>query len=186
MSVFGRSGGGKNDPPPVQLSVKTNAVALGLAIANAAVEIGWGEHYSVNLPFYYSAWDYFNTNKKFRMLGTQPEFRYWLRRGEGWFFGAHAGVTYWNEAHDDRYRYQDHDGKHPAWGGGFAVGHRWQLNRHWAIEASLGGGFYRLYYDKFRNEPNGEWLATSHRNLFCLDQANLSIVYTFGKKGGRR
>ena len=66
------------------------------------------------------------------------------------------------------------------------MGHRWQLNRHWAIEASLGGGFYRLYYDKFRNEPNGEWLATSHRNLFCLDQANLSIVYTFGKKGGRR
>ena len=180
------SGGGKNDPPPVQLSVKTNAVALGLAIANAAVEIGWGEHCSVNLPFYYSAWDYFNTHKKFRMLGVQPEYRYWLRRGEGWFFGIHAGVTYWNEAHDNNYRYQDHDGKHPAWGGGLAVGHRWQFNRHWAIEASLGGGLYHLYYDKFRNEPNGEWLATSHRNLFCLDQANLSIVYTFGKKGGRR
>ena len=178
--------GGKSQPSAVQLSVKTNAVALGLAVANAAVEIGWGDHYSVNLPFYYSAWDYFNTHKKFRMLGTQPEFRYWLRRGEGWFFGAHAGVTYWNEAHDDRYRYQDHDGKHPAWGGGLAVGHRWRFNRHWAIEASVGGGVYRLYYDKFYNEPNGQFIGTYHRTLLCLDQANLSIVYTFGKKGGRK
>lgn len=159
---------------------------MGLAVANAAVEIGWGEHYSVNLPFYYSAWDYFNTHKKFRMLGTQPEFRYWLRRGEGWFFGVHAGVTYWNEAHDNQYRYQDHDGKHPAWGGGLAVGHRWRFNRHWAIEASVGGGVYHLYYDKFHNEPNGQLIYTRHRSLFCIDQANLSIVYTFGKKGGRK
>lgn len=180
-------GGGK--PPysqSVTYSLKTNALAVGLAIANAAVEIGWGEHCSVNLPFYYSAWDYFNTNKKLRVLGTQPEFRYWLRRSEGWFFGAHAGVTYWNEAHDDRYRYQDHEGRSPAWGGGFAVGRRWRFNRHWAIEASLGGGVYRLHYDKFRNEPNGEWLATKWRTLLCLDQANLSIVYTFGRKGGQR
>lgn len=69
-------GGGKQPHSQCVIDIKTNAVALGLAIANAAVEIGWGEHCSVNLPFYYSAWDYFNTNKKFRMLGAQPVFRY--------------------------------------------------------------------------------------------------------------
>lgn len=179
-------GGGKQPHSQCVIDIKTNAVALGLAIANAAVEIGWGEHCSVNLPFYYSAWDYFNTNKKFRMLGAQPEFRYWLRRGEGWFFGAHAGVTYWNEAHNDRYRYQDHDGKHPAYGGGLSIGHRWHFNRHWAIEASLGGGVYRLYYDKFYNEPNGQLIETRRKNFYGCDQANLSIVYTFGRKGGKR
>ena len=120
------------------------------------------------------------------MLGAQSEFRYWLRRGEGWFFGAHAGVTYWNEAHNDRYRYQDHDGKHPAYGGGLAIGHRWRFNRHWAIEASIGGGVYRLYYDKFYNEPNGQLIETRRKNFYGCDQANLSIVYTFGKKGGRK
>ena len=120
------------------------------------------------------------------MLGAQSEFRYWLRRGEGWFFGAHAGVTYWNEAHNDRYRYQDHDGKHPAYGGGLAVGHRWRFNRHWAIEASVGGGVYRLYYDKSLNEPNGQLIETRRKNFYGCDQANLSIVYTFGKKGGRK
>ena len=117
-------GGGKSAHSQTSVSIKTNAVALGLAVANAAVEIGWGEHHSLNLPFYYSAWDYFSTNKKLRMLGVQPEYRYWLRRGEGWFFGAHVGVTYWNEAHDDCYRYQDHNGCTPAWGGGLAIGHR--------------------------------------------------------------
>ena len=178
-SVCAAIGGGKRPHSQCVIAIKTNAVALGLAIANAAVEIGWGEHCSVNLPFYYSAWDYFNTNKKFRMLGAQPEFRYWLRRGEGWFFGAHAGVTYWNEAHNDHYRYQDHDGKHPAYGGGLAIGHRWRLNRHWAIEASLGGGVYRLYYDKFYNEPNGQLIETRRKNFYGVDQANLSIVYTF-------
>ena len=190
-SVCAVIGGGKQPHSQCVIAIKTNAVALGLAIANAAVEIGWGEHCSVNLPFYYSAWDYFNTNKKFRMLGAQPEFRYWLRRGEGWFFGAHAGVTYWNEAHNDRYRYQDHDGKHPAYGGGLAIGHRWRFNRHWAIEASVGGGVYRLYYDKFYNTPrtkDGLMIESIKKTYWGIDQVAVSFSYSFDlkKKGGKR
>ena len=125
------------------------------------------------------------------MLGAQPEFRYWLRRGEGWFFGAHAGVTYWNEAHNDRYRYQDHDGKHPAYGGGLAIGHRWRFNRHWAIEASVGGGVYRLYYDKFYNTPrtkDGLMIESIKKTYWGIDQAAVSFSYSFDlkKKGGKR
>ena len=58
------------------LSVKTNALGLGLAIANAAVEIDICKHLSFNLPVYYSAWDYFSETIKFRTLAVQPEIRH--------------------------------------------------------------------------------------------------------------
>ena len=44
-----------------QLHVKTNAIGLGLGIANLAVEADICQHLSFTLPVYYSAWDYFQT-----------------------------------------------------------------------------------------------------------------------------
>lgn len=61
-----------------KLHVKTNAIGLGMGIANVAAEIDLAKHWSFTLPVYYSAWDYFKTTIKFRTFSVQPEFRYWL------------------------------------------------------------------------------------------------------------
>ena len=178
-----------------QLHVKTNAIGLGLAIANVAVEIDLGKHWSFTLPVYYSAWDYFKTTIKFRTLAVQPEVRYWFRPdNEGWFVGAHFGYAFYNLAWDGDYRYQDHDRDTPAMGGGIAAGYRTHLsrNKRWKMEFSLGGGVYPIDYDKFHNTKvtkEGLMVESSIKKTYWgLDQAAISIAYAFDlkKKGGKR
>lgn len=188
------------DPAPIveqwgrKLYVKTNALGLGLAIANAAVEIDICKHWSFNLPVYYSAWDYFSETIKFRTLAVQPEIRYWFsgknRRSDGWYLGAHFGLAYYNIATDGEYRTQDHDGTSPALGGGLAVGYRMPISRNnrWKMEFSIGAGAYKLHHDKFRNYHNGLLVYTEKKTYIGIDQASVSFSYTFDlkRKGGAR
>lgn len=172
---------------PVSVTVKTNAVALGMLIANVGVELGFGDRFSLQVPFYYSAVDYFSSHTKFRILGTQPELRYWLPGLKGCFSGVHFGVASWNFAYNRQWRYQDKDGSTPALGGGLSVGYRMPLgtSRHWGLEFSLGAGAYRLHYDKFRNEPNGAKIESRQKTFVGIDQVGISVTYTFGKGGAR-
>ncbi len=188
------------DPAPIveewerKLYVKTNALGLGLAIANAAVEIDLCKHWSFNLPVYYSAWDYFTETIKFRTLAVQPEIRYWFSEknlcNDGWFVGAHFGLAYYNIATDGEYRTQDHKGKSPALGGGLAVGYRMPIskNNRWKVEFSIGAGAYKLHHDKFRNYHNGLLVYTEKKTYIGIDQASVSFSYTFDlkRKGGAR
>lgn len=177
-----------------QLHIKTNAIGLGLAIANLAVEVDLARHWSFTLPVYYSAWDYFKTTVKFRTFSVQPEFRYWFSPdNEGWFVGGHFGLSYYNFAIDGEYRYQDHNRETPAIGGGLATGYRTHLSKdkRWKMEFTLGGGIYPLHYDKFRNTPNtkeGLMIESIKKTYWGIDQAAISIAYAFDlmKKGGKR
>ncbi len=174
-----------------RLSVKSNALGLGLAIANAAVEIDICKHLSFSLPVYYSAWNYFTPTVKFRTFAVQPEMRYWFSEiNDGWFAGAHIGLAYYNIATDGQYRTQDHDGKSPALGGGLAAGYRLPISRdgRWKMEFSIGAGAYALHYDKYHNRRNGPLVSTKKKAYIGIDQASVSFSYTFGqkKKGGVR
>ncbi len=176
------------------LSVKTNALGLGLAISNAAVEIDLCKHWSFNLPVYYSAWNYFTSTVKFRTFAVQPEIRYWFSEknpvNDGLFVGAHFGLAYYNIATDGEYRTQDHNGTSPALGGGLAVGYRMPIskNNRWKVEFSIGAGAYSLHYDKFHNYHNGLLVNTEKKTYIGIDQASVSFSYTFElkRKGGAR
>ena len=174
-----------------QLHVKTNAIGLAMAIANVAVEVDLAPRWSFTLPVYFSAWDYFKSTLKFRTFSVQPEVRYWLDdNNEGWFAGAHFGAAFFNYALDGDYRYQDHGRETPSWGGGLSVGYRMPLSRNgrWKMEFALGGGVYASHYDKFRNEPDGLLISDRKKTWYGIDQAAVSLAYTFDlkKKGGRR
>ena len=174
-----------------QLHVKTNAIGLAAGIANMAVEVDICKHLSFTLPVYYSAWDYFKPTLKFRTFTVQPEFRYWFNQhNEGWFLGAHFGYAFYNFALDGEYRYQDHNRETPSMGGGFSLGYRTHLskNKRWKMEFSVGGGVYDSHYDKFRNEENGLLVSTEKKTWYGVDQASISLVYSFNlkKKGGDR
>lgn len=165
-----------------QLHVKTNAIGLAMAIANAGVEVDLAPHWSFTLPVYYSAWDYFKSTIKFRTFAVQPEFRYWFNENNHKFFiGAHFGYAQYNIAVDGNYRYQDHDGKSPALGGGISVGYRMPISKNdkWHIEFTLGAGAYRLHYDRFYNVNNGKLMDT-HKKTYCgVDNAAVNISYRF-------
>ena len=185
------------DPTPAvkewgrKLYVKTNALGLGLAIANTAVEIDLCRHWSFNLPVYYSAWNYFKSTVKFRTAMIQPEIRYWFRDdNDGWYAGGHIGIGHYNVATNGEYRTQDHEGKSPALGGGLAFGYRLPIsgNKRWKMEFSIGAGAYKLHHDKFRNYHNGLLVYTEKKTYVGIDQAAVSFSYTFDlkKKGGAR
>ena len=180
---------GKSAPEVIdwdrKLYVKTNAVGLGLGIANLAVEMDVAKHWSVTIPVYYSAWNYFQSTTKFRTLAIQPEVRYWKREeNDGLFAGAHCGLAYYNLAFDGDYRYQDHNGVTPAMGGGLSVGYRLPISKKspFKVEFSIGAGVYSLHYDTFQNTTNvaeGQMIGSTRRTYCGIDQGAISFSYMF-------
>lgn len=173
------------------LYLKTNALGLGLAIANIAAEVDLTRHWSVTLPIYYSALNYFTRTVKFRTFAVQPEIRYWLNENnQGFFGGIHFGMIQYNVAVGGDYRYQDRNGKSPSLGGGVSIGYRNPLgaNGKWHMEYTIGAGVYSMHYDKFHNYYNGKLIETKKKTYFGLDQVLLSFIYTIdlSKKGVRR
>lgn len=172
------------------IHLKTNALGWGLAMANLAGEVDLCKHLSFTLPIYYSSWNYFTYTLKFRILEFQPELRAWLsNRNDGVFFGAHFGIAWYDFAFKGKYRYQDHNRKSPAIGGGVSVGYRMPIskNKRWSVEFAVGGGVYRLHYDTFLNKPNGKRVGIYRKTYVGLDQAAISFAYTFDlKKGDKR
>lgn len=176
------------------LYLKSNALGLGMAIANVAAEIDLAKHWSFTLPVYYSAWDYFKSTIKFRTFAVQPELRYWpSENNNGFFAGAHFGLAYYNFAFDGDYRYQDHNRETPAIGGGASIGYRLSIskNHRWKMEISIGAGVYPLHYDKFHNTPktkDGLMTESIKKTYWGIDQAAVSLAYTFDlkMKGGKR
>lgn len=176
------------------IHLKTNLFGLAAGIANAAVEFDLAKHWSLTIPIYYSAWDYFKPTWKFRTLAVQPEVRFWFDEDNtGFFTGAHFGLGYYNVALGADYRYQDHNMQTPSIGGGLAVGYRLPISRNnrWNLEFTLGAGVYPSHYDKFHNTPvteNGLMISDYKRLYWGIDQAALSFSYAFGinTKGGNR
>lgn len=165
-----------------KLQLKTNLLGWCLAIGNVGVEIDLFPHLSVGVPIYYSALNYFTTTVKFRTFAIQPEIRYWFTpSNEHWFVGVHFGLAYYNTAIGGDYRIQDHDGKSPALGGGVNIGYRLPLSedKKWKMEFSIGAGIYSLYYDKFHNYHNGLLVSTTKETYFGIDQATITLTYSF-------
>lgn len=175
-----------------QLTLKTNALFWAVGMANAAVDIDLAEHWSLSIPVFYSAWDYFVNDIKFRAIGLQPEVRYWIKdtNQDGWFVGAHLGMAYWNVAVNGAYRYQDRNRAEPALGGGLGFGYRMPISKNgkWKVEFALGVGVYHAPYDKFNNVPNGQLVESGNYIYWGFDQAAVSFSYTFDlkKKGGKQ
>lgn len=177
--------------PQRHVYVKTNVPAWFMLWTNAAAEIDVAPHWSANLSVYYSGFNYFTSDTKFRTFTVMPEMRYWPGASDtGFFIGAHFGMAFYNVAFGGDRRYQDHGRSTPALGGGISCGFRiaFPRNPRWKMEFSIGAGVYRLDYDIFENRHNGLLLDRRKRTFFGLDNAAVSLCYTFdlNKKGGAR
>ena len=178
--------------------LKTNAVALSMLVGNLAVEVTLDDRLSLNIPIYYSGFDWFSRQTKFRTVAFLPELRYNFSSPEqdayvkGFYLGVHAGVAWYNFAFGGDWRIQDADGKSPALGGGLSLGYRLPLSRRipgLGIEFNLGAGVYSLNYDKFYNEADGPISQKGIREVRLLpDAVGISLYYRFDnytRKGGR-
>lgn len=166
--------------------LKTNLATYPLLVANLAAEVEIGRHVSISLPVYYTPLNWFRSTVKFRVLGIQPEVRFWFNRQFSRFFvGAHATFGWYNIALGGDYRYQDHATRTPTFGGGVTAGYRVLLddNARWALEFTLGAGYLPLCYDTFYNVENGALAQEALRkNYWGLDNAAITLSYRFGKR----
>ncbi len=177
---------------PPSFTLKTNVAAWALAVTNIQLEYQWHPRWSACLPISYSAWNYGSSHTKFRTASFMPEIRHWINLSDSdtyfwWYVGAHMGIKWYNVAlgksHD---RYQDHDGKCPALGGGLDMGFRMPMRKGspWGIEVGIGAGIYHTYSDIWHNGGCGELLRTEKKWRFGLDFVGVSVTYSF--KTGRR
>ena len=176
-----------SEPRGWSFYLKTNLLPWALLDANLAVEFEIGRHLSFSLPIYYSAADWFKVTNKFRVMGTQPELRFWFRDDfSGPFLAVHGTVGFYNIAlANETYRIQDRGGKTPAYGAGGNVGWKFHLDRkradRWGLELVVGGGWLHLDYDRFYNEQNGRYADSVVQDYFGVDHASIAITYRFGK-----
>ena len=168
--------------------VKTNFIGWAMLVTNVAVELDFGNRWSVAVPVYYSGFNYFTRTLKFRTFTVQPELRFWFKdhsdTDSRWFVGAHIGLGWYNYALDGDYRIQDASRKRPSWGGGVSAGYRvtlpWGTGSRWKMEFTLGAGVYDNKYDKFLNKTNGLRVRKNIHNTFVgLDQVAVSLIYSF-------
>lgn len=172
---------------PWSFYLKTNLLSWALLEASLGIEFEMGRHFSVSIPVYYTALDWFDIRTKFRVAGTQPELRYWFRDNfSGPFLAAHGTFGYYNVAlPNQEFRIQDRDGRHPAYGGGLNFGWKFRLDPgradRWGLELSLGAGYLHLDYDRFYNVENGRYASSAVRDYFGPDHASVALTYRFGK-----
>lgn len=111
------------------------------------------------------------------------EYRYWIcERFNGHFWGIHVLGTQYNIAGHKLPLLFGSDSKqfrYEGWGagGGISYGYHFFLGNHWSLEASIGIGYVRLHYDKFKCETCGEKINTENRNYFGPTKAAISLVY---------
>lgn len=159
------------------VAAKTNLLFLAGTVANLGVEIGFAPQWSIDLPVYYSPYN-ISSDRKLRVLATQPEIRYWLSRGgEGHFFGFHGHIAGFNVALNDNGRYQD--AERPLWGLGLGYGYALNFgkDKHWGLEFNVGVGFANYKYDKFYNLPNGQKCGEGEDWYYGLTRAGVTLTY---------
>lgn len=165
-----------------QIAIKTNLLGWAMSVTNVAVEVDLSDDWSLNIPVFYSGFDYFTETLKFRTFTFQPELRFHLPNVNGLFVGAHLGMGWYNYAYGD-WRIQDAD--RPALGGGLGIGYRipFKANPRWAVEFALGAGVYDAVYDRYYNEVNGPVDATGiHKTFIGIDNASVTFSYSIDMK----
>lgn len=176
-----------SEAAPWSCYIKTNLLPWPLLDANLAFEFEMGRHLSFSIPVIYGALDWFDTLAKFRVVGTQPELRLWFRNDfSGPFLAAHGTLGLYNIAlPSEEFRFQDRDGRTPAYGAGLNLGWKFRLDRgradRWGLELSAGGGWLHLDYDVFYNVDDGRYSHSEVREYYGLDHASIAITYRFGR-----
>ena len=172
------------------LAIKNNIIYDAALVANLGVEIGFGKHFSVDIPVTYSPYT-ISRNYRMRTLSVQPDLRYYLKEGwRGHFFGIHGNFAYYNVVtpFNPKTRYQDRDGKYPLYGGGISYGYSLPFgkNSRWGMEFTIGAGYAYLDYDSFYNVDNGAWFTRDTKHYFGIDKAGITIYYRFVDKNRRK
>lgn len=163
-------------------AIKTNLLYWGTTSPNLQLEFGLSKKTTLELGAGFNLFE-FSDNKKFKHVLVQPEYRYWFcERFNGHFLGVHAHGAQFNTGGFDipvgrldtfkDSRYQGY-----LYGGGISWGYQWVLSPRWNFEASIGGGYARIHYDKYPCVTCGSKEADGKENYWGVTKGALSLIY---------
>lgn len=161
-----------------QTALRTNLLLWSTTTPNAGVEFGMGRHFTFGLTGAYNAWK-FSNSMKLNLYFAQPEFRYWpCRSFEGHFIGIHGHYGHYNVGQFPFVAsMKDLIYRGDLYGGGISYGYHWALGLRWGLEVSVGAGYARMEYDKYRCVECGELEGSYRRNYFGPTRADFSLIY---------
>jgi hypothetical protein len=166
-----------------RLTIKTNLLHDLTTSLNLGVEIKMGQKLTLDLPFTLNPWTYNKEeNTKFKFLLIQPELRFWTCEAfNGHFFGVHGQYAYYNVGHlptplfsetMNLYRFEGQ-----LAGAGISYGYQWLINPRWSIEAEIGAGYARLWYDKYPCQSCAKLITSETKNYWGVTRAGISLIY---------
>lgn len=184
MMVFPRQVQAQQTTDDVKLpavAVKTNLLYDATATLNLGAEFRLGRNLTLDVPVNYNPWT-FEDNKKWKHILVQPEIRWWTCESfNGHFFGLHSHYAYYNVGGLDSPPFSDYMNKHrfEGWlaGAGLSYGYHWILDKRWSLEATLGFGYARMYYDKYTCKECGVKLGSEKKDYFGPTRVGISLIY---------
>lgn len=172
---------------------KNNLVYDALLTPNLSVEFSPWEEMDLGYPNRHEFLFYENDatangykTKKWSHWLVQPEIRYWIcETFNGWFLGLHAhggqmnvggiNIPFIIQNHSKEmkdYRYEGY-----FYGGGISTGYHWILSSRFSVEASLGLGYARVKYDRFRCTSCGKKDGKGKADYLGPTKLAVSIIY---------
>lgn len=179
-----------------EIALKTNLLYDASTTPNLGVEVGMGRKLTGQLFYGLNPWTYSGSGaeaKKAKHWVLMPEVRWWTcSKMNGWFFGAHAMGGQFNAANvkapvpgaffsglNVTKAVRDSRVQGAFAGLGATAGYQWILSRHWNLEAELGVGYDRVWYDQYPCAECGTKLSSGHSNYIGLTKAGVSLMYVF-------
>ncbi len=169
-------------------AIKTNLISDAGLNPNLGIEFGLAKKWSMDISGQMNAWTI--SEKRWRHWMVQPEFRFWFcERFQGHFLAVNGMAGQYNVGNiNDSWKWlffgfdNLKDRRYQGWmyGAGIAYGYSWVLNKHWNLEAEIGGGWIRTKSDVYPCANCGSKLEEGLvKNHFGLTKAALNIVYLF-------
>jgi len=165
-------------------ALKNNLIYDATLTPNLSMEITMAKRITLDIGAGYNPFE-FSKDRHFKHWLVQPELRFWFcEKFNGTFWGIHAHGGEYNVSKIDLPfdifpNLKDNRYEGYFYGGGLSIGHQWVLGKHWNLEASIGGGYARIHYDKYPCAECGDKSDSGIHNYFGVTRATLSIVYIF-------
>lgn len=155
------------------VALKTNTLFWLATTPNLGAEVALSRKVTLDLSAAYNPWT-FKEDKKMHFWLAQPQVKYWFcEKFTGHFVGVHLHAgQYYGGFRDKRY-----DGY--LAGGGVTYGYDWLLSPHWNLEAAIGVGYARLWYEESPRVNCEKCGEDKHKNYFGPTQVALSLIYLF-------
>lgn len=179
-----------------EVAIKTNLLYDATTTPNIGLEVGVGRRNTIQLFYGVNPWSFKSDTKgeqKVKHWLLMPEYRRWICNNmTGLFFGIHAMGGQFNAGNVDlpipgKFFSGDNLGdmvkdsrvEGTYAGGGLTIGYQWILSRHFNIEAEVGAGYDRVWYDQYPCAECGSKLSHGTTNYVGLTKLGLSLMYVF-------